>query len=168
MGELFQNRVSCHRPKKFWYNVVFLIDRATKPTRKAMIAAETTNFPVSPSGVCHSRLDGTLSPHHFHPSHRLFLYANPARRTATTQGVERLAEKIDQNYGDQSLTVVAVMTGSLVLFADLIRMLSMPLRVGVIQASSYRGCHDRWRAGGRYADDDRCGWPRRTVGRRHF
>ncbi len=54
-------------------------------------------------------------------------------------GVEQLAAKIDEHYGNQSLTVVAVMTGSLVLFADLIRMLSMPLRVGVIQASSYRG-----------------------------
>lgn len=34
--------------------------------------------------------------------------------------------------------MIAVMTGSIVLFADLIRMLSMPLRVGVVQASSYR------------------------------
>ncbi|MEZ6088180.1 MAG: phosphoribosyltransferase family protein [Pirellulaceae bacterium] len=31
------------------------------------------------------------------------------------------------------------MTGSLILLADLIRQLSMPLRVGVVQASSYRG-----------------------------
>lgn len=54
-------------------------------------------------------------------------------------GVGRLAHEIDAFYGDRPLTVVAVMTGSLVLFADLIRMLSMPLRVGVIQASSYRG-----------------------------
>lgn len=52
-------------------------------------------------------------------------------------GVQRLAREIDAAYGDRPLTVVAVMTGSLVLFADLIRMLSMPLRVGVIQASSY-------------------------------
>ncbi len=54
-------------------------------------------------------------------------------------GVKRLAGKIDEHYGGQPLTIIAVMTGSLVLFADLIRMLSMPLRVGVIQASSYRG-----------------------------
>ena len=53
-------------------------------------------------------------------------------------GVQRLAREIDAAYGDRPLTVVAVMTGSLVLFADLIRMLSMPLRVGVLQASSYR------------------------------
>lgn len=55
-------------------------------------------------------------------------------------GVERLATEIDRYYdADRPLTVVAVMTGSLVLFADLIRRLSMPQRVGVIQASSYRG-----------------------------
>ena len=56
------------------------------------------------------------------------------------QGVDRLASEIDGFYGsDRPLTVIAVMTGSLVLFADLIRRLSMPQRVGVIQASSYRG-----------------------------
>lgn len=55
-------------------------------------------------------------------------------------GVERLATEIDRFYGEnQPLTVIAVMTGSLVLFADLIRRLSMPQRVGVVQASSYRG-----------------------------
>jgi hypoxanthine phosphoribosyltransferase len=55
-------------------------------------------------------------------------------------GVERLAAEIDRFYGPrQSLTVIAVMTGSIVLFADLIRRLSMPQRVGVVQASSYRG-----------------------------
>lgn len=56
------------------------------------------------------------------------------------QGVERLAKEIDRHYGsDRPLTVIAVMTGSIVLFADLIRRLSMPQRVGVIRASSYRG-----------------------------
>lgn len=55
------------------------------------------------------------------------------------EGVQRLAAEIDDQYGGRPLTVVAVMTGSLVLFADLIRLLSMPLRVGVVQASSYRG-----------------------------
>ncbi|EMB15217.1 hypoxanthine phosphoribosyltransferase [Rhodopirellula europaea] len=54
-------------------------------------------------------------------------------------GVSKLAKEIDATYGDRPITVVAVMTGSLVLFADLIRRLSMPQRVGVIHASSYRG-----------------------------
>lgn len=54
-------------------------------------------------------------------------------------GVQKLASEIDAHYGSRPLTVIAIMTGSLVLFADLIRRLSMPQRVGVVQASSYRG-----------------------------
>jgi hypoxanthine phosphoribosyltransferase len=54
-------------------------------------------------------------------------------------GVQKLASEIDSHYGSRPLTVIAIMTGSLVLFADLIRRLSMPQRVGVVQASSYRG-----------------------------
>jgi len=60
--------------------------------------------------------------------------------TELNDGVHRLADEIDQYYDSRHpLTVIAVMTGSLVLFADLIRRLSMPQRVGVVQASSYRG-----------------------------
>lgn len=59
--------------------------------------------------------------------------------TQLNEGVEELAAKIDAHYGERPLTVIAIMTGSLVLFADLIRRLSMPQRVGVIRASSYRG-----------------------------
>lgn len=55
------------------------------------------------------------------------------------QGVDRMAREITERYQDTPLTVVAVMTGSLVLLADLIRRLSMPIRVSLIQASSYRG-----------------------------
>ena len=54
-------------------------------------------------------------------------------------GVRRMASEITQRYGDHPLTILGVMTGSVVLLADLIRQLSMPLRVGVVQASSYRG-----------------------------
>jgi hypoxanthine phosphoribosyltransferase len=50
-----------------------------------------------------------------------------------------MAGEITRVYGQSPLTIVAVMTGSVVLLADLIRLLSMPLRVGVLQASSYRG-----------------------------
>ncbi len=54
-------------------------------------------------------------------------------------GVARMACEISAHYGDQPLTIVGVLTGSVVLLADLIRQLEMPLRVGVLQASSYRG-----------------------------
>jgi hypoxanthine phosphoribosyltransferase len=50
-----------------------------------------------------------------------------------------LAGEIVEHYGGRPLTVVGVLTGSMVLVADLIRRLDMPLRVGVIQARSYRG-----------------------------
>src|SRR5690606_33518576 len=39
----------------------------------------------------------------------------------------------------RQLTTVGVLTGSVVLLADLIRQIEQPMRVGVIQASSYRG-----------------------------
>jgi hypoxanthine phosphoribosyltransferase len=54
-------------------------------------------------------------------------------------GVETLAVRINEHYGDRPLTIVGVLTGSVVLMADLIRKLQMPLRVGVVQTSSYRG-----------------------------
>ena len=55
------------------------------------------------------------------------------------QGVSNMAREIVETYGDMPLTIVGVLTGSVVLLADMIRKLSMPLRVGVVQASSYRG-----------------------------
>ncbi|HET6883540.1 MAG TPA: hypoxanthine phosphoribosyltransferase [Pirellulales bacterium] len=54
-------------------------------------------------------------------------------------GVERLAKEIAAHYGDDPLTIIGVLTGSVVLLADLIRLLRMPLRVGVVQCRSYRG-----------------------------
>lgn len=55
------------------------------------------------------------------------------------EGVSRMAREISDLYGDRPLTIVGVMTGSLILMADLIRQLRMPLRVGVVQTSSYLG-----------------------------
>lgn len=54
-------------------------------------------------------------------------------------GVEDLARSINEFYGDRPLTIVLVLTGSIVLGADLIRELKMPLRVGVVQTRSYSG-----------------------------
>lgn len=54
-------------------------------------------------------------------------------------GVEKLAQQINDTYGDQPLTIIGVLTGSIVLLADVIRKLEMPLRVGVVQTSSYSG-----------------------------
>jgi hypoxanthine phosphoribosyltransferase len=53
-------------------------------------------------------------------------------------GVRRMADDVNQAYAERPLTIVGVMTGCIVLLADMIRLLEMPLRVGVVQASSYR------------------------------
>lgn len=55
------------------------------------------------------------------------------------QGVEQLAQSITQSYGSRPVTIIGVMTGSVILLADLIRKLDMPLRVGVLQTASYHG-----------------------------
>ncbi|MEO1497736.1 MAG: hypoxanthine phosphoribosyltransferase [Planctomycetota bacterium] len=55
------------------------------------------------------------------------------------EGVQQMAAEIRETYGDTPLTIVSVLTGSIVLMADLIRRLEMPIRVGVIEASSYGG-----------------------------
>lgn len=54
-------------------------------------------------------------------------------------GVADMAAKIELAYEGRQLTIVGVLTGSVVLLADLIRAIEQPMRVGVIQASSYRG-----------------------------
>jgi hypoxanthine phosphoribosyltransferase len=54
-------------------------------------------------------------------------------------GVMRMADEIAACYENRQLTIVGVLTGSVVLMADLIRVIDLPMRVGVLQASSYRG-----------------------------
>jgi hypoxanthine phosphoribosyltransferase len=53
--------------------------------------------------------------------------------------VAGLAEEIGRDYHDQPVTFVGVLTGCLMFLADLVRHLDLPLRIGLIQASSYRG-----------------------------
>lgn len=53
--------------------------------------------------------------------------------------VRELARQIEVDYSGKPLTIVAVLTGSLILLADLIRRIALPLRVSLIQTSSYRG-----------------------------
>jgi len=51
--------------------------------------------------------------------------------------VKELAARIQEEYTGGELLIVAVLRGSLVFLADLIRSLRMPLRIDVIRASSY-------------------------------
>lgn len=54
-------------------------------------------------------------------------------------GIAELGNRLTQEYQNRPITFVAIMTGSLVMLADLIRRLEMPIRVSLIQANSYRG-----------------------------
>jgi hypoxanthine phosphoribosyltransferase len=53
--------------------------------------------------------------------------------------VADLGRQISEHYHGRPLTVIGVLTGSMVLVSDLIRCIDLPLRVGMVQASSYRG-----------------------------
>jgi len=50
-----------------------------------------------------------------------------------------VAEEVGAHYGDESLTIVGILTGSIIFLADLIRLIHCPLRVGLVQARSYTG-----------------------------
>src|SRR6266851_4512148 len=50
-----------------------------------------------------------------------------------------MAAQIAPAYRDRPLTIVGVLTGSVMFLADFVRRLDMPLRIGLIQAASYRG-----------------------------
>jgi hypoxanthine phosphoribosyltransferase len=53
--------------------------------------------------------------------------------------VRQLGRQIEADYLGKPLTIVAVLTGSLILLADLIRQIHLPLRVALLQANSYKG-----------------------------
>ncbi len=59
------------------------------------------------------------------------------------QRVDELAQQMMRDYRGQKLTIVGVLTGSLMFLADLMRRLDLPLRIALIQASSYRGAVTR-------------------------
>jgi hypoxanthine phosphoribosyltransferase len=55
------------------------------------------------------------------------------------QRVVALAEQIAHDYQGRPVTIVGVLTGCLIFLADLVRRLDLPLRIHLVQASSYRG-----------------------------
>ncbi|MCP4172151.1 MAG: hypoxanthine phosphoribosyltransferase [Fuerstiella sp.] len=56
-----------------------------------------------------------------------------------SERVKTLGRQLSEEYSNRPLTILGVLTGSVVLLADLIRATSVPLRVALIQAASYRG-----------------------------
>lgn len=59
--------------------------------------------------------------------------------TELQKGISKMAAQIEEAYAGGQLTIVGILTGSIVIMADLIRLIDLPTRVGVIEASSYRG-----------------------------
>lgn len=55
------------------------------------------------------------------------------------QRMDTLAVEIQRDYADKDLTLVAILTGSVMFIADLLRRLPMQLRLDYIGVSSYHG-----------------------------
>ena len=53
--------------------------------------------------------------------------------------LDELAREVVAAYDGRPVTVVGILTGCVVFMADLIRRIDLPLRVGFLTASSYRG-----------------------------
>src|SRR5947208_6198776 len=65
----------------------------------------------------------------------------PAERIQ--ERVAELAREISDHFQGRPITIDGVLTGSLIFLADLVRRLDLPLRIGLLQASSYRGAVTR-------------------------
>src|SRR4051812_9645784 len=55
------------------------------------------------------------------------------------QRVDQIAARIADDYHGRPVLFVGVLTGCLIFLADLVRRLDLPLRIHLVQASSYRG-----------------------------
>jgi hypoxanthine phosphoribosyltransferase len=53
--------------------------------------------------------------------------------------VKELAAEVAQHYQGRPVTIIGVLTGCLIFLADLVRRLDLPLKIHLVQASSYRG-----------------------------
>jgi hypoxanthine phosphoribosyltransferase len=53
--------------------------------------------------------------------------------------LDELAEKIASDYHDRDLTVIAILNGSVILMADLLRRIPLPLKLDCLSVASYHG-----------------------------
>ena len=58
---------------------------------------------------------------------------------AINRRLDELAQQISNDYRDRELTVVAVLTGSLMFMADLLRRIPLPVRLDCLSVASYHG-----------------------------
>ena len=64
----------------------------------------------------------------------LFIPASDIRLT-----VKRIAEKINHDYTDKEIVLLAVMNGAVIFAADLIRKIKVPCKLSCVRVSSYHG-----------------------------
>src|SRR5437870_13076989 len=53
--------------------------------------------------------------------------------------LDELAAKISADYRDRELTVIAILNGSVILMADLLRRIPLPLKLDCLSVASYHG-----------------------------
>jgi hypoxanthine phosphoribosyltransferase len=53
--------------------------------------------------------------------------------------LDEIARQISADYTDQELTVVAILNGSVILMADLLRRIPLPLKLDCVSVASYHG-----------------------------
>jgi hypoxanthine phosphoribosyltransferase len=53
--------------------------------------------------------------------------------------LDELAERISHDYRDRELTVIAILNGSVILMADLLRRIPLPLKLDCLSVASYHG-----------------------------
>jgi len=59
--------------------------------------------------------------------------------TTILSRLDQIAAQITQDYRDRELTVIAILNGSLVFMADLMRRIQLPLRLDCLSVASYHG-----------------------------
>jgi hypoxanthine phosphoribosyltransferase len=59
--------------------------------------------------------------------------------TTILQRLDELAARISKDYRERELTVIAVLNGSLIFMADLLRRIPLPLKLDCLSVASYHG-----------------------------
>jgi hypoxanthine phosphoribosyltransferase len=98
--------------------------RAEEPIASAaprFITPEKTAMPNAKSSVAHADLDAIL-----------------VSETSIKRRLKKLGADIATAYGDQEITVVAIINGAILFTADLLREIPNPIRLDCIRISSYR------------------------------
>src|SRR5450755_4872329 len=59
--------------------------------------------------------------------------------TTILKRLDEIAAQISEEYRDRELTVIAVLNGSLIFMADLLRRIPLPLKLDCLSVASYHG-----------------------------